>query len=71
LIASLCDVIFGCWHRNCSFPMRAPKTLRNKAARISGTYIVCLDCGKEFAYDWSAMKVVSLEQSSATQKRGV
>jgi len=21
------------------------------------TYVVCLDCGKEFAYDWKAMRV--------------
>jgi hypothetical protein len=20
-------------------------------------YVVCLDCGKEFAYDWKAMRV--------------
>ncbi|HWR16758.1 MAG TPA: hypothetical protein VN577_18170 [Terriglobales bacterium] len=25
----------------------------------TGTYIVCLDCGKEFAYDWKEMRVVS------------
>jgi hypothetical protein len=23
------------------------------------TYIVCLDCGKEFPYDWQKMKVVA------------
>ena len=23
----------------------------------SGTYVVCLDCGKEFAYDWKDMRV--------------
>jgi hypothetical protein len=28
------------------------------AAQTTGTYVVCLDCGKEFAYDWQAMKVV-------------
>jgi hypothetical protein len=22
-----------------------------------GTYVSCLDCGKEFAYDWKAMRV--------------
>lgn len=65
MIANLCDVLFGCWHRNCSFPMRSPKTLRNKAARIAGTYIVCLDCGKEFAYDWSTMKVIGDEDVSS------
>jgi len=23
----------------------------------NGTYVTCLDCGKEFAYDWQAMRV--------------
>lgn len=26
---------------------------------MTGTYIVCLDCGKEFAYDWKTMRVIS------------
>jgi hypothetical protein len=24
----------------------------------TGTYVVCLDCGKELAYNWSEMKIV-------------
>jgi len=24
----------------------------------TGTYVVCLDCGRHFDYDWSQMKVV-------------
>jgi hypothetical protein len=24
----------------------------------SGPYVVCLDCGRHFAYDWSKMRVV-------------
>lgn len=24
----------------------------------SGPYVVCLDCGRRFAYDWSRMRVV-------------
>jgi len=24
----------------------------------SGPYVVCLDCGKHFDYDWSKMRVV-------------
>lgn len=24
----------------------------------TGTYVVCLDCGKEFAYDWNQMRVL-------------
>jgi hypothetical protein len=25
----------------------------------TGTYVVCLDCGTEFAYDWKKMRVLS------------
>ncbi|MGA2038512.1 MAG: hypothetical protein ABSH42_04480 [Bryobacteraceae bacterium] len=28
-----------------------------KNATHLGTYVVCLDCGKEFAYDWRTMRV--------------
>ena len=37
-------------------PAGAP---RPKAADLTGTYVVCLDCGREFPYDWSTMKIVS------------
>ena len=23
----------------------------------NGTYVACLDCGKEFAYDWKSMRI--------------
>jgi len=60
----LIDLLFGCWHRNLSFPLsvkhgqpRSPTTWR------TGTYVVCLDCGKEFAYDWQDMRIVPRESS--------
>jgi hypothetical protein len=31
---------------------------RSAAAAVTGTYVVCLDCGKEFPYDWKTMKMV-------------
>jgi len=60
MFATLVDAFFGCWHKNYSFPItvRAGQR-RNAAAQATGTYVVCLDCGKEFAYDWHTMKVVS------------
>ena len=54
------NFLFGCTHGNTGFPM----TLRRRASggRQAGgraeTYVVCLDCGKEFPYDWDAMKIV-------------
>lgn len=54
------DALFGCWHSHYSFPITVrPGLRRNKAASLTGTYVVCLDCGKEFAYDWTEMRVVS------------
>ncbi len=54
------DMLFGCWHRNCSFPISANKANANlpHAAQLTGTYVVCLDCGKEFPYDWEQMKIL-------------
>lgn len=56
---SFFELVFGCSHKRCSFPMttRGAKR-RTPAASLTGTYVVCLDCGKEFPYDWKAMKVV-------------
>ncbi len=56
---SLLDVVFGCSHKRCSFPMsvRGAKR-RSSAAALTGTYVVCLDCGKEFPYDWKQMKIL-------------
>ncbi len=60
LFSALWDVFFGCRHRHYSFPISS-KILkqRSAAAGLTGTYVVCLDCGKEFAYDWEQMKVAS------------
>jgi hypothetical protein len=35
-----------------------PGVRRNSAAAVTGTYVVCLDCGKELSYDWKEMKIV-------------
>lgn len=60
MIFNLFDMLFGCWHKNYSFPITAKGSKRRSpAASVTGTYVVCLDCGKEFAYDWKAMKLVS------------
>jgi hypothetical protein len=54
----LFDVLFGCAHKRYTFPLSAKGSLRPEAAAMTGTYVVCLDCGKEFAYDWRQMKVM-------------
>ena len=56
---SLVDLLFGCTHKNYSFPITARGARRTEAALATGTYVVCLDCGKEFAYDWHEMKMLT------------
>lgn len=53
------DALFGCWHKNISFPQTLKRGQRRSGAAQGGTYVVCLDCGREFAYDWEKMRVVS------------
>ena len=54
------DALFGCWHKRISFPQTSkPGQRRCEAATLTGTYVVCLDCGTEFAYDWKKMRVLS------------
>jgi len=65
-MASLLDMLFGCWHKNYSFPItNRPGQRRSPAASLTGTYVVCLDCGREFAYDWHQMKVINAKPSRA------
>lgn len=60
MFSRLVDAMFGCWHSHYSFPITVRASARrSRAAFRTGTYVVCLDCGKEFPYDWHEMKVVS------------
>ena len=63
---SFLDVLFGCSHKNLGFPItvRGARS-RSHASSVTGTYVVCLDCGHEFPYDWNEMKVVSAKPVAA------
>ena len=61
MFARVVDALFGCWHQHYSFPITIKKGPRSRAAFATGTYVVCLDCGKELSYDWKQMKVVSAQ----------
>jgi hypothetical protein len=60
MLQSLMNTLFGCSHRRVTFPLTPVR--RNGgfpapgAARY-GTYVSCLDCGKELAYNWDEMRV--------------
>ena len=55
----------SCSHNNLSKPFAAsvaPSTSGDwESVRPTegGSYVVCLDCGKRFKYDWNKMRVVS------------
>lgn len=62
MLGKLMESVFGCRHSRYSFPI----TVRHSsikaevpAAAHTGTYVACLDCGKELPYDWRQMKVVT------------
>ncbi|HEY6769352.1 MAG TPA: hypothetical protein VI386_31805 [Candidatus Sulfotelmatobacter sp.] len=62
MIAKLVEAIFGCRHARYSFPVtirRSATTRPPQSAALTGTYVACLDCGKEFPYDWHDMKVIT------------
>jgi len=59
MFSRLVGALFGCWHGRYSFPITVKKGKRSSAAFSTGTYVVCLDCGKEFPYDWKLMRIVS------------
>ncbi len=61
------EMLFGCWHKRLSFPISSKRGQRwSVASRQTGTYVVCLDCGKEFAYDWQQMRIVSVHDDVKT-----
>ena len=56
MLASLLNSLFGCSHQKTTFPL-TPSRKMATASNRHGTYVVCLDCGQEFRYDWKQMRV--------------
>jgi hypothetical protein len=62
MFKSLANTFFGCAHSHTTFPMKRSPRTGTMAAQNSthgGSYVVCLDCGTEFVYDWTTMRVGS------------
>jgi hypothetical protein len=57
MLTKAMEVLFGCWHGNYSFPMTLKPGRWWSGGSISGTYVVCLDCGREMPYDWAQMRL--------------
>ena len=66
MFSKLVDAVFGCRHARYSFPITVRAGARhNSVAQRAGTYVACLDCGKEFRYDWHEMKIVGSQSQVA------
>ena len=59
MLQSLLNSLFGCSHQRTTFPLTPGRknSYPTAVATQHGTYVVCLDCGKEFAYNWDEMRV--------------
>jgi hypothetical protein len=58
----------SCKHKKTSQPFAASVSNRHSSSSSAGWdpvmpagkhYVVCLDCGKKFNYDWKEMRIVS------------
>jgi len=56
---SIWNVLVGCRHRRTTFPFTParPKGSGATSETHAETYVVCLDCGKQFLYDWENMRL--------------
>ena len=71
MLHALLNLFIGCPHQRTSFPLTLKRKLDNNTARTE-TYIACLECGKEFEYDWQEMRIrkaVSMVTPANVQKQ--
>ncbi|HTR24233.1 MAG TPA: hypothetical protein VMI10_09615 [Terriglobales bacterium] len=60
MLTKIMNTMFGCRHSRYSFPITMRANARRGTVSRTGTYVVCLDCGREFVYDWQEMKIADL-----------
>jgi hypothetical protein len=72
IITVLFNLLFGCMHRKTTFPRSVRwGERRPRAAQLTGMYVVCVKCGKEFAYDWDEMRIVTNEEEFVHAREAV
>lgn len=54
MISLLADLLFRCPHRRLTRPITP---VSKPGVPSSDTYVVCLECGKQFYYDWEKMRL--------------
>src|SRR3954465_11119024 len=48
---------FGCFHAKTTFPMTVTTNSAVEGEVLRRTYVACLECGEELAYNWDKMKI--------------
>ncbi|HZT33785.1 MAG TPA: hypothetical protein VFA33_28100 [Bryobacteraceae bacterium] len=61
MIDSLVNLLFRCPHRRLTRPVTP---VSKEGVPHGATYVVCLDCGKQFAYDTQEMRIGKAIESS-------
>jgi len=57
MLDSVLNALFGCSHERTTFPFTPARKPVGSLTQRHGMYVVCLDCGQEFRYDWVEMRV--------------
>ena len=59
MIDTIWNLLFRCQHRRTTFPLTPARAKKGEPSteKHSDTYVVCLDCGKQFVYDWDKMRL--------------
>lgn len=52
MMSSVFETFFGCSHQRTTFPQTPKKSAQRQAAHVT-----CLDCGREFPYNWKEMRM--------------
>ena len=66
MISSILKSVFDCSHKRLTWPITP---VRKPGVPSAETYVVCLDCSKQFAYDWDHMRMG--EQIARSHDSGV
>jgi hypothetical protein len=60
MINSLLRIFLGgCAHKRTTFPLTPSRRSKRAEGAPRGTYVACLNCGKEFDYNWKEMRIGS------------
>lgn len=58
MLQACVEFLLGCQHRHLSFPVVSQED-RERDGVHAQPHVTCLDCGREFWYDWTRMRQTS------------